>query len=310
MKVFLSGLEASPEGRYILEHTGGLLFNLMSYYYLRNSDIYKTVIKKSQEILIDSGAHTFQKGKGKQDWEKYTEEYASWITEHDQEKIIGYFEMDIDPAGYSIEYVEHLRNIMTAKSDKVIPVWHKNRGIEYYKKMVKNPTHKDGIVAITGFRNEDIKDEQYINFLKYAHAYDVKVHCLGMTRRKVLDKVPFDYVDSSSWKQGALYGRARGMKITKEFSKKNRSEVMLQAYLEGVDMQKEYLEKWRNFRRRFGISLLKKLGVLKNEIRKNKIIGNQCSSSCNLCDYNSHQPYWIRCYSVKSKRSPLCFAIL
>ncbi len=83
------------------------------------------------------------------------------------------------------------------------------------------------IIAITGFRNGDIKDEQYALFYEYAKKNDCKIHCLGMTRRNILDKVPFDFVDSSSWKQQALFGRIGKNKVKKEFSKTNRNEKLL-----------------------------------------------------------------------------------
>ena len=82
-------------------------------------------------------------------------------------------------------------------------------------------------------------------FLKYAKKYDCKVHCLGMTRKKVLDKVPFDYVDSSSWKQSAIYGKIGGKKVDHEFQKKNGEVITRAAYLEGMKLQKHYYRKWK-----------------------------------------------------------------
>ena len=123
---------------------------------------------------------------------KYTKEYADFIYKHDEEKILGYFEMDIDPAGHPYEYVLRLRKILRRGSNKIIPVWHKNRGIEDFKDMCKNPIHKDRIVPITGFKNEDIKDEDYIWFVRYAHAHNYKIHCLGIDKEEYIKiKVPF-----------------------------------------------------------------------------------------------------------------------
>ena len=244
MKIFLSALEASPEFKEIDKKIKNYYFNLLSYYYLRGNDHYKNIITKSQNIMIDSGAHSFQKGV-KVKWEEYTKEYAEWIKAHDEEKIIGYFEMDIDPAGHSMELVKELRKILMRQSDKIIPVWHKGRGIEDFKDMCQNPIHKNKVVAITGFKNEDIKDEDYIKFTKYAHHHGCKIHCLGMTRRNILDKVPFDYVDSSSWKQKAIYGKAGKLKVGKGFSKEKRHEVMYYNYLEAMKMQVEYYTRWR-----------------------------------------------------------------
>ena len=242
MKVFLSALEASPEFYYINSKIDNNKYNLMSFYYIKKEEVFKEIIKKSELILIDSGAHSFQKGK-KVDWVEYTKKYANWIKENDCNKILGYFEMDVDNViGY--ENVLELRKILESVTDKIIPVWHKNRGIEDFKKMCKD--YQGKIIAITGFKNEDIQDHQYIMFLKYAKKYNCKVHCLGMTRRKILDTVPFDFVDSSSWKQQAIYGRVGKNKVTKEYSKTNRKNVMLHCYLDGMKLQEEYEKKWQS----------------------------------------------------------------
>ena len=133
MKVFLSALEASPEFYYINSKIDNYKYNLMSFYYIKKEEVFKEIIKKSELILIDSGAHSFQKGK-KVDWVEYTKKYANWIKENDCNKILGYFEMDVDNViGY--ENVLELRKILESVTDKIIPVWHKNRGIEDFKKM-------------------------------------------------------------------------------------------------------------------------------------------------------------------------------
>lgn len=239
MKIFLSGLEASGEFEDINKRIDKYKYILCSYYYLRQ-DVFLKILNKSELMIIDSGAHSFQKGK-KVNWKEYTKKYSEWIKNNDCNKIVGYFEMDVDNIlGY--EKVLELRKILESVSDKIIPVWHKNRGIVEYKKMCQKYANK--IIAITGFKNEDIKDEQYLMFLKYAKKYNCKVHCLGMTRKKILDKVPFDYVDSSSWKQQAIYGRIGNKKVSKEFSKKSRSIVMAESFKEAIKMQEHYFQKW------------------------------------------------------------------
>lgn len=248
MKVFLSAVEncSAYNGKkmiYIIrEAVGKMKWNLMSYYYIKKQiDLAKYVRDNSEEVLIDSGAHSFQKGT-KVDWVEYTKQYAEFIKEFDRPNVVGYFEMDVDNIiGYN--KVLELRKILESVSNKIIPVWHKNRGIEEYKKMCEQYAGK--VIAITGFKNEDIKDEQYLMFLKYAKQFNCKVHCLGMTRRKILDKVPFDYVDSSSWLQQSLFGRIGQNKVTKEFSKKNRHIVFLESYKEYMKLQDHYYKKWQ-----------------------------------------------------------------
>ena len=67
-----------------------------------------------------------------------------------------------------------------------------------------------------------------------------------MTRRQVISKVPFDYVDSSSWVQSSIYGRIDNKgKVTKEFSKKNREVVFIENYKQGKKLQDFYYKKWK-----------------------------------------------------------------
>lgn len=251
MKVFLSALENGSTcynsnkslAQFLLENKVPFHYNLMSFFYIKNKkELAELIRDNSKEILIDSGAHSFQKGK-KVDWVEYTRQYAKFIKEFDRPNVVGYFEMDVDNIiGY--DKVLELRKILEDVSNKIIPVWHKNRGISEFKKMCQDYSGK--VVAITGFKNEDIKDEQYLMFLKYAHKYNCKVHCLGMTRKQVLDSVPFDYVDSSSWKQSGIYGRIDGKgKVTKQFSKEKREIVFMENYKVGIKMQEHYYRKWK-----------------------------------------------------------------
>lgn len=247
MKIFLSSLENNTAR---IENCAPMHYNLISYYYGRKTEErVKAIIANSELIMIDSGAHTFQKGTHV-DWEAYTREYGEWIQRHDSDKILGYFEMDVDNIlGY--ENVVKLRRKLDRVSDKIIPVWHKNRGIADFKNMCREYSGK--IVAITGFRNEDIRDEQYMMFLKYAWEQDCRVHCLGMTRKAVLDKVPFDYTDSSSWTQGVLYGRIGDRKLRNAPTVEERYIVrQLQweaSYAEAKKMQEHYEQKWAKITR-------------------------------------------------------------
>ncbi|EAC4353751.1 hypothetical protein EMI88_00200 [Listeria monocytogenes] len=270
MKIFLSGLEAETEHIFdeMIREGKRLPFGLVSYFYIRkNPSIFNKIKQCTNEILVDSGAHSFQKGKVVE-WDIYTKEYAEWIKENDCKQIIGYFEMDVDNIiGY--EKVQTLRKILDEATSKIIPVWHKNRGIEEFKKMCIDT--KGDIVAITGFRNEDIQDKDYPLFLKYAWSKNKKIHCLGMTRIKILDAVPFDYVDSSSWKQTGVYGAVKkfdngkmktidvkGLYKTKELSSINFKEflkLVVHYNKKWAKINKDLCVKWR-----FVKSRLTKLG--------------------------------------------------
>lgn len=254
MKIFLSACDTGAN-KTMLKHEFvdkpapvQMLWNLVSYQYIKSDIAWGETIRDLSELLmVDSGAHTFQMG-AKVSPEEYTHRYASFIRSFDRPNVVGYFEMDIDNiVGY--ENVLKLRGVLERECgcpEKIIPVWHKNRGIEDFKKMCQ--MHRGRVVAITGFKNEDIRDEQYPAFLRYAWSCGCKVHCLGMTRKKVLDRVPFDYVDSSSWAQQAIYGKVGNRQISKAFQKEsieNRDKVFLASYLEGRRMQEHYYHYWR-----------------------------------------------------------------
>lgn len=253
MKVFLSAIEGATSSKnsngtadiasLLVKNKIKMKWNLMSYFYIRKRiKLAEFIRDNSEEIMIDSGAHSFQFGK-KVDFLEYTKEYANFIKHFDRPNVVGFFEMDIDNIiGY--DKVLELRKILESVSDKIIPVWHKNRGIKEFKKMCKDYAGK--VVSITGFKNTDIKDEDYLKFLKYAKKFDCKVHCLGMTRKQIINKVPFDYVDSSSWVQSSIYGRIDNKgKVTKEFSKKNREVVFIENYKQGKKLQDFYYKKWK-----------------------------------------------------------------
>lgn len=248
LKISLSAVDTSDDKKAAIDKIMGgrkMKWNLMSYYYLRGDIPFAEKVRDASElIMIDSGAHSFQKGK-KVRWDEYTHEYAQFIKNFDRPNVVGYFEMDVDNV-LSYDKVKQLREILKSESghpQKIIPVWHQSRGISEYKQMCQE--YAGHIVAITGFKNSDIQDHQYIAFLKEAKKYGCKVHCLGMMRRAVLGKVPFDYTDSSTWVQQAIYGRVGSRKVSKDFSKTNRTAVFAAAYVDAMKMQEYYHKKWR-----------------------------------------------------------------
>lgn len=246
MKIFLSAVEGSAAIKAVNEimQERKLHYNLMSYYYIQKKNLENAIrIRDNSElVIIDSGAHSFQFGK-KVNWVEYTQQYAEFIKEFDRPNVVGYFEMDIENIiGY--DKVLELRKILESASDKIIPVWHPPRGIEDYEKMCQKYAGK--VIAIGGFRGTDIKDNQFLMFLKVAKKYNCKVHCLGMTRTKVLDKVPFDYTDSSTWLQQVNFGNVyfgKG-KLPKAKGDEKQKQYKFN-YLQGMKMQEHYYKKWQ-----------------------------------------------------------------
>lgn len=276
MRIFLSALENNAKNtldKCLKEHIT-IPFGLVSYYYISQSEVnyqnFKKALKVCDYLLVDSGAHSFQSGK-RVNWEEYTKKYAKFIRENDCDKILGWFEMDVDMViGY--EKVLNLRSILNQSTKKIIPVWHKNRGIDEFKRMCHETEGE--IVAVTGFKNEDIQDDQYAPFLKYAWKCGKKLHCLGMTRQKVMDRVPFDYVDSSSWKLSATFGSLKSWS-EREHKLKNvpntkgkftTKQLFYKNLMEYVKMVRHYNIKWQKINN----DLYFKLGV-RNFLHKIKL---------------------------------------
>lgn len=199
MRVFLAGTNA---GQFCGELINKIDFILESFYYIQDWQI--PIIRKCKMFLLDSGAFTFMNNfKGKVDWDDYVKKYADFINKYD---IKYFFELDID-ALVGIEEVERLRNKLEYLTHKkCIPVWHKSRGLDYWKKICKEYNY----VAIGGIVIKEILPEDYKYFqplLKIAHEYGCKVHGLGFTATKKLNKYSFYNVDSTNWKSGSRFGQ-------------------------------------------------------------------------------------------------------
>lgn len=88
-------------------------------------------------FLLDSGAFSYMSGAEctkKTLWE-YAEKYAEFIVRHN---VKNYFELDVDTI-FGIDFVEDIRKMLESKTNRPsMPVWHKGRGVEYFKKMVSD----------------------------------------------------------------------------------------------------------------------------------------------------------------------------
>lgn len=181
-------------------------FNILeSYYTLRDNEGFMDLLNRCNSFLLDSGAFTFMQGthQGEIDWEAYIEEYADCINRND---IKYFFELDIDSI-VGLAEVDRLRAKLEKLTNKQpIPVWHKNRGKDYFIRMCEQYPYVSigGIVTREIPRN--IYEKTFPWFIKIAHNHGCKIHGLGYTNIAGLHKYPFDSVDSTAW----LYGNRGG----------------------------------------------------------------------------------------------------
>lgn len=200
--VFLAGNDGYRKDRFKISTKN--LNILESYFYIRSQEWMFPLIKEFNNFLLDSGAFTFmnQSKNHKVDWDEYIEEYAAFINKLD---IDLFFELDIDVL-VGIKEVERLRaKLEKLTGKKCIPVWHVSRGHDYWLKMIKEYDY----VAIGGIVTKEIRPKQYPIFtqlIKEAHIENCKVHGLGFTNLKGLEKYRFDSVDSTSWLSGNRFG--------------------------------------------------------------------------------------------------------
>lgn len=198
MKVFLAGtdlLKSYPE------ELKKCKFQLASFYNIQDWII--PYCLNAEDFLLDSGAFTFmQNNKKVVDWNEYIEKYADFINRNN---IQNFFELDIDGiVGYS-KVLEFRKKLERLTNKLVIPVWHKSRGIEEYKRMCDEYSY----VAIGGIVSKEIKPAQYTAFpsmIAEAHRRGAKVHGLGFTSTSYFDKIKFDSVDSTTWNVGGKFG--------------------------------------------------------------------------------------------------------
>lgn len=161
---------------------------------------------EKENFLLDSGAFSFMNGQecSKNQILEYTERYIQLINKY---KIENYFELDVDTI-FGIDFVEEIRKKLEKETNReCIPVWHKSRGIDYYKKMVERYKY----IAIGGLVFHVKKQELSAikKMVTYAKQKGVKVHGLGFAKTRELPEWDWWSVDSSSWTKAAGRGQQR-----------------------------------------------------------------------------------------------------
>lgn len=203
MNIYLAGQVKSFQGKQ--EHTNAVKdhrpYILESFYYADETT--EKLIPYFGDFLLDSGAFTFMSSsKNHVIWEEYIERYAAFINKNNIQK---YFELDIDNVvGYK-KVLEYRKRLETLTNKQCIPVWHKSRGTDEFKKMCD----EYGYVAIGGIVSKEIPKEQYGALpvlISEAHRRKAKIHGLGFTSLEWLPKCHFDSVDSTAWTTGNRFG--------------------------------------------------------------------------------------------------------
>lgn len=198
MKKFLEG-EDPPFDEFVLEkHRPHVL---ESFFYIKDkAEFFKDHPVHFKSFMLDSGAFTFmnQSGSPRVNWNAYADEYSEFIKATNSSE---YLELDLDSL-MPLKDVEKLRKRIESRSGiPCIPVWHRSRGLDYWKGMIKDYKY----VAIGGIVSGEIKRSEFGIFpklIRMAHEEGCRVHGLGFTNLKHLPLVRFDSVDSTAWISG------------------------------------------------------------------------------------------------------------
>ena len=142
----------------------------------------------NDNFLLDSGAFSYMNGAKVtlSQMDSYIDKYIKFIINY---KIKHYFEIDVDNI-FGLDRVEFWRNKMESTIGyQCIPVWHKGRGVEYWKRMCK----KYSYIAIGGLVFHVKKQEYELirRLVEYAYYCGVKVHGLGFTKTRELKQIHF-----------------------------------------------------------------------------------------------------------------------
>lgn len=238
MKYYISGFNEPIFIDLVLENVGYLNYILFTFLDLQNpkfNEHYLKILKNCKEILIDSGAFSLQRNKHN-DYDKYVKDYCNFISNYDNSKISGFFEMDIDfIVGYDIvlEYRKQIEEV----TDKVIPVWHINRGISEFKNLCENYNY----ISVTN-KSADIKRKQLKLFVDYAHKHNTRIHGLGVSGKSICEKIPFDSVDSTNYLNSVKYN---SLGLNSEYLTKNYQKVRLLTFIKEMKLGEYYYDKWK-----------------------------------------------------------------
>lgn len=203
MEVYLAGESPVKNGAYTKSWQG--LNILESYYYVRKNKHFPRLYGTQQNFLLDSGAFTFMQNNDKKlDFDAYVEEYAEFVKKWD---IKHFFELDVDSV-VGLKEVERLRaKLETLAGRQCVPVWHTERGKQYFLDMVKEyPYVALGSIAKVLPPKIQITEKYFPWFIKTAHENKAKIHALGYTSLEGLKRHHFDSVDSTAWIYGNLGG--------------------------------------------------------------------------------------------------------
>ena len=187
-------------------------YRLQSMYFMEDWEI--PYLNQFEFFMLDSGAFTFMSKKRTTNFDEYVSKYIDFINKNN---IDNFIELDIDSI-VGLKKVEEYRDLINKETGKkCIPVWHRNRGIQYFKDCCKEyPYVAIGGLVVNEYENIGSLFDMFPYFISYAHHCGAKIHGLGFTRFDKLHNCHFDSVDSTTWMVEARFGRSCYLDLQKQ----------------------------------------------------------------------------------------------
>ncbi len=215
MKIFLAGAYQGSVNRDMEQVNRLIKWRLMSYFYKNTikAEWWKRHEGVFQEIMVDSGAHTFHAVAGKAgasnqtakktkapDPIQYTHDYCKWL--QDYKDKCTYIELDVAKV-YGWPLQVHLREIFDAYNLDPLYVWHPTNN-----ETLEEVCGKKDFIGIGSSYSKNAKILSKI--LAVCEKHQTRAHVFGYTgleNLKALVHHPAVYsVDSSSWSAGVRFG--------------------------------------------------------------------------------------------------------
>lgn len=126
--------------------------------------------------------------------------------------------------------------VLEVAGPKMIPVWHALSDTPDFQKW-EELTDRFNYVAIGSDIQPDWRPLRYL--IDRAHSKGVIVHGLGTSKMDVLEELPYDTVDSSTWISSARFGQFAGQ----SFTSKPRKAVISAAEMSRAAKLEDYVKK-------------------------------------------------------------------
>lgn len=228
MKLYYSGSEIKS-WRNLLDdqgiHTMALSYVGLSRR-LKSTDNWKisSVYPEDADIFLDSGAYTFNREGAEfsvADAQAVAGSYMAFVQANiDSVSLVSEFDAQILGTEGIQNYRESFFN--TLPSDKFMPIWHSEYGIHELESLCS-------LYEVVGIRQSEMRDTTLIPvFNSLIRRYNVRLHGVAITGKKMMRSVPWDSVSSTSWLSPSVYGDTLlwipAMKDLKRFPKGSKDK--------------------------------------------------------------------------------------